>query len=160
MIVQSALYLADVLEKERGANITDLNLSRNNLLDKAGMYIGDALVKSQDYPLQQLLFKGVDLQKEGTRRVFDSIMINKKVKRLHIGLVGNSTLQELTQMMERQPGLIELEFQEDQKDPWELAQTKAFAKAVRNHTQLESVRFTYAELPEEDLRLELYRGFK
>jgi hypothetical protein len=44
--------------------------------DKAGMYIGDALMKNPKYPIQQILFKGVNLRTEGVKRLFDVMNIN------------------------------------------------------------------------------------
>lgn len=87
--------------------------------EKAGMYIGDALMKNNTYPIQQILFKGVNLKTEGVKRLFDSMNINKNIKRLHIGIISNETLSQLTYLLSDNLGLIELEFQEDETNPWE-----------------------------------------
>lgn len=56
------------------------------------MYIGDALLANHNYPIKQILFKGVNLKKEGATRLFDAMNVNKNVQRLHLGIIDNDTL--------------------------------------------------------------------
>jgi hypothetical protein len=56
------LYLSDTLKKESGYNITELNFSNTSIGSKAGIYIGDALLKNPNYPIRKLLFSGVCLE--------------------------------------------------------------------------------------------------
>eukprot|EP00347_Sterkiella_histriomuscorum_P021467 403333876 len=146
----SALYIADVIEKQDGRNITDLNLSRNLIQDKAGMYIGDALANNEKYPIQQILFKGVNLKLEGSKRLFSSLGINKNVKRLHIGVISNESLQEMGSSLSKRPGLIELEFQEDEAKPWALDTMQSFTSNVKVYSELEVIKFIHRPLTTEE----------
>jgi hypothetical protein len=70
------LQLANVLGKEGGKNITELNLSRTKMIGKAGIFIGEALLKNPNYPIQQILFKDVNLGQDGLYRLLLGVNIN------------------------------------------------------------------------------------
>ncbi|CDW74170.1 UNKNOWN [Stylonychia lemnae] len=156
---QSALYLSDVLNKVGGQNITELNLSKNNLQYKTGIYIGDALVQNNQYPINHIALRDIQLDLEGVTRLMNGVNQNKNIKRLHVGIVDNEGLLKLAQQVgqySRTQHLVRFEFQEEEKEPWsdKAMQEIVFSVSV---SELEYVKFTTSPGKEEDER---YRTLK
>lgn len=55
--------------------------------NKAGIYIGDALLQNPEYPITQLVFKNINLGTDGLYRLMEGVNSNKHIRRLHIGIL-------------------------------------------------------------------------
>lgn len=61
------------MRRKGSKNITKLNLSKNkSLSEKAGIYLGDALIENPDHPVEKLNFKKVNLQEDGVLRIVEA----------------------------------------------------------------------------------------
>jgi hypothetical protein len=110
----SALYIAEVLSKvgTYHSHITKLKLSHTKMMDKAGLFIGEALLNNPSYPLHKLEFKGVNLEESGLHRILEAINANKHLSQVHLGLVSDYGLQTMSELLASNTSLLKLEFSE------------------------------------------------
>jgi Ran GTPase-activating protein (RanGAP) involved in mRNA processing and transport len=70
------MHLAKAIEKPGCRNLTKIDLSDNKFTSKAGVYIGEALIKNPSYPLYNLSFENVYLGNDGLVRVIEAVNAN------------------------------------------------------------------------------------
>lgn len=94
----AVLAISDVLRKPDFANITKLNLSKNDFTCKAGEYVGQALIDNVgNIKLEKLEFKGVDLGQTGLCRIIDAANKTPSLEKLDVGVLTNDSLKFLAE---------------------------------------------------------------
>jgi hypothetical protein len=84
--------------------------------NKAGVFIGDALITTPNYPVSSISFRNVNLGPDGLYRLLEGVNPNPHVARLHIGIVSDQALCLLAERLRfNQGGLAKLEFQEGKR---------------------------------------------
>lgn len=106
----AALYLAPIFEKQSGYNITKLKLDDNNFSSKAGEYIGQAIASNPSYTIKKLSFSGICLESIGLVRIIEAVNANKNIKKLNVGVLTDQGLKSLSQLLESNDSLEEIEF--------------------------------------------------
>lgn len=103
-------------------NITKLNMSKNyNLKNKAGIFIGDALISNKDHPVEKISFKNVYLGEDGLLRILEACNANVNIKKVHLGLVSSRGLKIMGQTLKVNKSLEKLKFQEHKDLRWDNA---------------------------------------
>lgn len=76
-------------------NITKLSMAKNQSpsLLKAGIFIGDALIKNPHHPVEKINFKDVYLGEDGLLRILEACNANTNIKKLTIGYVSAKGLK-------------------------------------------------------------------
>ena len=117
--LQSCLYLQEAIAREGAKNITKLNLGKNKKFsDKAGIYIGDALIANSSHPVQKLNFKKCNLGENGVIRIAEACNKNTNIKKLNLGFVNDKSLVILAQTLKHNNTLEKLKFQECPVNQW------------------------------------------
>ena len=111
----SALYISEVLKRSDHENtkITALNLTKTLLQDKAGIFIGDALLGNPAYPLKKLKFKDVNLEETGLYRLLEAANSNANIEKMHLGFVSDYGLKAMAELLKTNTSLLKLEFEEN-----------------------------------------------
>jgi hypothetical protein len=78
--------------------------------EKAGLFIGEALLANPGYPTEHLKFKEIDLEATGLYRLLEAANANKHVKRLNVGLVSDQGLGIMSELLQHNSSLHRLEF--------------------------------------------------
>lgn len=92
-------------------NITKLNLSKNsNLNNKAGIFIGDALISNKDHPVEKISFKNCMLGDDGLLRILEACNANSNIKKVHLGYVSSKGLKLMSQTLKINKSLEKLKF--------------------------------------------------
>jgi len=92
-------------------NITTLNLSKNyNLNNKAGIFIGDALISNCDHPVEKISFKNVQLGDDGLLRILEACNAISNIKKVHLGYVSSKGLKLMGQTLKINKSLEKLKF--------------------------------------------------
>lgn len=60
--------------------------------EKAGTFIGEALLNNPDYPIERISFKDVNLEENGLFRIIEAAAVNKNIQKLHIGIISDQGL--------------------------------------------------------------------
>lgn len=107
----SALYVSEILAAGT-AHIKKLNLSGTTMGEKAGLFIGEALLAHPGYPIEYLKFKEIDLEETGLYRVLEAANANKHVNRLNVGQVSEKGLGIMSELLQHNSSLHRLEFAE------------------------------------------------
>lgn len=103
---------------------------------KTAQFIGEALLSNPNYPIEKLKFKGVNLEETGLYRLLEAVNANKNINRLHIGIVSDSGLRIMAELLSRNKSLMRLEFQENPYKRWTQDAKLAFTQMLKNHTEL------------------------
>lgn len=82
------------------------------MMDKAGLFIGEALLNNPSYPIHKLEFKGVNLEDSGLYRILEAINANKHITQVHLGLVSDYGLKAMSELLTANTSLLKLEFSE------------------------------------------------
>ncbi|TNV84357.1 hypothetical protein FGO68_gene9394 [Halteria grandinella] len=139
----SALYISEIFAQRdfSRSHITELNLSETKMQEKAGLFIGEALLQNPLYPLQRLKFKGVNLEESGLYRVLEAVNANKNISRIHLGVISDYGLRTMAELLQGNKSLLRLEFSENEAKPWTKEAKQAFSQMLKGHTELQSVIF-------------------
>ena len=86
--------------------------------DKAGIYIGDALIANSSHPVQKLNFKKCNLGENGVIRIAEACNKNTNIKKLNLGFVNDKSLVILAQTLKHNNTLEKLKFQECPVNQW------------------------------------------
>jgi hypothetical protein len=109
----SALYISEILSsKNKQSHIKKLNISGANMEEKAGIFIGDALLANPNYPIEYLKFKEINLEETGLHRILEAANANHHIKRLNVGLVSDKGLNIMSELLAHNSSLHRLEFTE------------------------------------------------
>jgi hypothetical protein len=151
----AALALSKAIENEGARNLTKLDLSNNKFSGKAGVYIGEALIKNAKYPLYKLSFENVDLEHDGLVRILEAVNVNKNILKLHCGVVTDHGLEILAENLKENTSLEEIQFQEtkDHQKYWTPKGRNAFSDCLKNHTQLKKVKMMTEHEEETDAKV-------
>lgn len=108
----SALYIAEVLQRTETskAYISQLNISNTKMQEKAGLFIGEALLANPRYPIDRIKFKNVKLEESGLYRIIEATNANKNIKRIHIGVISDYGLKTMAELLKLNNSLLRLEF--------------------------------------------------
>ena len=85
-------------------------MSNNNIFSKAGEYMGDALMKNPNYPINKIIFRDVCLEENGLRIIMEAANLNTNILRLHVGVVTDAGLKIMAELLPNNRSLIKLEF--------------------------------------------------
>ena len=80
--------------------------------EKAGIFIGEALLANPLYPLQRIKFKGVDLEESGLYRILEAVNANKNISRINLGVISDFGLKSMAELLKENTTLLRLEFSE------------------------------------------------
>jgi hypothetical protein len=94
-----------------------LNLAKNNLHSKTAQYIGEVLINNPEYDIEELNFKGNQLEEYGLRRLIAATVANPHIKKLKLGIISDFGLDLLTTDL-LNTSLVKLEFEEDADHPF------------------------------------------
>lgn len=110
----SALYISEIFTAMdfSSSHITELNLSETKMQEKAGLFIGEALLANPLYPLQRIKFKGVDLEENGLYRILEAVNANKNISRINLGVISDFGLKTMAELLKENTTLLRLEFSE------------------------------------------------
>lgn len=105
----SALYISEIFSRPLG--LKELNLSGNIMMEsKAGLFIGDALLKNPSFPIYRLTFKNVNLEESGLYRLLEAANECKTITRLHVGIVSDYGLRTMGELLKANRNLLRLQF--------------------------------------------------
>lgn len=111
----SGLYIANAMKTFKGLKC--LNLAKNNLHSKTAQYIGEVLINNPEYDIEELNFKGNQLEEYGLRRLIAATVANPHIKKLKLGIISDFGLDLLTTDL-LNTSLVKLEFEEDADHPF------------------------------------------
>jgi hypothetical protein len=80
--------------------------------EKAGLFIGEALLLNPLYPIQRIKFKGVNLEESGLYRILEAVNANKNISRIHLGVISDYGLKTMAELLKSNKSLLRLEFSE------------------------------------------------
>ena len=92
--------------------MSKLVLDGNNFTSKAGEYIGQAISSNPEYPLKKISFTGISLETIGLTRIVEAVNSNRNVKKLNIGLLTDSGLKQLANLLVANDSPEEISLQE------------------------------------------------
>lgn len=105
------MYLQQALSRPGSKNITKLNLSKNpRFSEKAGVFIGNALVENLDHPVEKLNFKNCDLGENGVVRIMEACNKNNHISKVNLGYVSDKSLGMLACTLRHNTRLEKLKF--------------------------------------------------
>lgn len=140
----AVLAISEVLRKPNHCNITKLDLSDNSrFTHKAGEYIGQALLDNEgNSKLEKLEFSGVCLGERGLLRIIDAANKTKSLEKLNVGVLTDSGLMLLSQRLQGNSFLLELEFSEtdDHQQYWSSEAMRMFCDLLKQSTMLKKVK--------------------
>lgn len=116
---------------------------------KSAQFIGDALLANPSYPIEQIKFKGVNLEQTGLYRLLEAVNASKHIHTLHIGIISDYGLRTMSELLKTNKTLSRIEFQEDPAKRWTDGAKQAFTLMLKSHTELQTVKFKAAGNGEE-----------
>lgn len=135
-----------MLKREGSKNITKLNLSKNyKLTDKAGLFLGDALIDNPHHPVKKLNFKKIKLSEDGLHRIIEAANVNKHIVNLNLGIVTDRGLSNMAHCMVYNTTLEKLKFAECPTQPWQEQTKQNFIKMLKQNKTLVKVKFESAD---------------
>jgi hypothetical protein len=121
-------------------------MSKNhNLNNKAGIFIGDALISNTEHPVEKISFKGVQLGDDGLLRILEACNANPNIKKVHLGYVSSKGLKLMGQTLKVNKSLEKLKFQEHKDHPWDAPSKQVFIDLLKTYTNLKKVKFEPAD---------------
>lgn len=110
----SALYLSEVLRRQdfQHSHIKKLDMSKTKMQEKAGMFIGEALLSNPEYPIEYIKFKEINLEEIGLHRILEAANANKHIKRINVGIISDKGLSIMSELLASNTTLLRLEFSE------------------------------------------------
>lgn len=148
----SGLYIGSVMKTFAG--IRKLDLSCNDLKSKSGEYIGDVLINNPDYRLEELSFKGNRLEECGLRRIIVAATKNRNLRKLKLGVISDFGLSLLSQEL-LNTNLVKLDFEEDKENPFSDKVRDQFIEAFKEGIE-NSEDFTIERIVCKDERIDYY----
>lgn len=149
------LDLSRVFEKRNASNISALKLDDNKLGSKSGEFIGEVLSSNPDYDIEKLSFGKICLEEIGLTRVIEAVNTNKHIRKLNVGVLTDSGLVKLSELLAPNESLEEIKITEtkDHQQYWTEAGRNAFLNMIRQFTQLRKVKvkFEHKETKEDEL---------
>lgn len=108
----TALYLSEVLKRTDFADshITEITLSNTKMQNKAGIFIGEVLMRNPTYPIERIKFKDVNIEETGIFRILEAINLNQNIKKVHLGIVSDFGLKTMADLLKSNKSLTKLEF--------------------------------------------------
>ncbi len=70
------------------------------------------MAANPSYPLKKISFGGIELEDIGLVRVIEAANVNKNIRKLDVGVLTDSGLANLANLLAENDSLEELEFQE------------------------------------------------
>lgn len=128
------LHLIQALSDSK-AVITDLDVSYNDIRDRAGVFIGDYLRKKQS--LTVLRLTGCYVEMDGLVRIVENLMSNKIVE-LDVGVVTDAGLDLLAKALGKNESVLYVAFQEKEEQQWSDAAKNRFLAALRNNRVIQN----------------------
>ena len=105
----TGLYLSEIFAVPNGKAIKELDLSGNVKMEsKSAQFIGEALLANPAYPIEQLKFKGVNLEQTGLYRLLEAVNANKHIHKLHIGIISDYGLRTMADLLKPNKTLLKL----------------------------------------------------
>ena len=127
------MYLQHALSKEGYCNVSSLYLGKNpGLKLKAGIFIGDALLSNPEHCMEKLSFKNVKIGADGLKRVCEALNKNTNITKVHLGILTNLELMQVSRALRANTSLAKLKFQECKVERWEQGAKDEFIKTIRN----------------------------
>jgi hypothetical protein len=122
------------LGREGAVNITKLNLSKNEKLSqKTGIFLGDALIRNPDHPIEKISFKKVCLGEDGLLRILEAANVNHNIKKLNLGPVTDKGLYIMAKTLSNNRCLEKLKFEEHPEFPWCQSNKDDFVSMLKSH---------------------------
>lgn len=147
----SCLYLKDALARDGAKNVTKLYLGKNKGLDnKAGLHIGDALLKNPNHPMTKISFKKVYLGEDGLLRVLEGCNANKNIKKVHLGAVSAEGMILMSKCLMYNTSIQKLKFQEHKELKWTKESKQAFLDLLMNHKNPAIVKIKFDAANKKD----------
>ena len=117
-------------------------MSKNKRLsEKAGIFLGEALISNPDHPVQKLSFKKVCLQEDGLLRILEASNANHHITKLNLGLVTDRGLAIMAKTLCLNQTLQKLKFAEHEDAPWSEQSQAEFVSMIKGHRNLVKVKF-------------------
>lgn len=145
----SALYIS----KAEFNGITSLDLSKNSMSSKAGVFIGEALINKPTYEIEELNFKEINLGEVGLRRILEACNKNGNIEKINIGIVGNKGLALMAELLVDNTTLKKVKFEEDPQERWEEVAEKAFTEMVAKNIFITKFKLKPIDEEKSDLFL-------
>lgn len=123
-----------------------MNLSKNAFTNKAGEYVGQALLDNcGNSKLEKLEFKGVDLGQTGLVRIIDAANKTPSLEKLDVGVLTDEALKLLAERIANNEHLEELHFSEtdDHQKYWSGEAKMMFCQMLKTKTKLKKVKATF-----------------
>lgn len=140
------MYLKNALRRPGSKNITKINLSKNkDLSEKAGIFLGDALIENPDHPVKKINFKDVCLGENGLMRIIEAANQNQNIKVLNVGVVTSVGLLRMAQCLRHNKSLEKLKFTESEVSHWSENSKSEFVAMLKEHKYFEKVKFEAAK---------------
>lgn len=108
---------------------------------KAGIFIGDALIKNPDHPVEKICFKDVYLGDDGLLRMLEACNSNQNIKKINLGYVTNKGLRYIADTLVHNKSLSKLKFQEDEDSQWGEESKAAILKLLKVNSHLTKIKF-------------------
>lgn len=144
--LQSALYLNEALARPGAKNITKLSFAKNKKLQgKCGVFIGDALIRNPDHPVEKISFKKVNLGENGLLRIIEAANVNSNIRKLHMGVISDRALLLMAETLKKNTTLEKLKFTEDPDNTWSESSKHGFIEMLKQHKNLIKVKFEPAD---------------
>lgn len=80
------------------------------MLDKAGIFLGEAIIANKKYPIERIKFKDVSIEETGLYRILEAVNANHNIKRIHVGIISDYGLTAMAQILASNVSLVTLEF--------------------------------------------------
>ena len=105
----TGLYLSEIFSVKDGRAISELDLSGNIKMEsKSAQFIGEALLANPTYPIEQIKFKGVNLEETGLYRLLEAVNANKHIHKLHVGIISDYGLRTMSELLKANKSLLKL----------------------------------------------------
>ena len=121
-------------------------MSRNcKLSDKAGIFLGDALIANTSHPVKKLSFKKIHLKEDGLVRILEASNANSNIVNLNLGYISDYELHILAMCLKNNKCLDKLKFAEHENSRWSDSSKIEFIKMIQGHKCLTKVKFDEAK---------------
>jgi len=105
----TGLYLSEIFSAKHGHALRELDLSGNIKMEsKSAQFIGEALLANPTYPIEELKFKGVNLEETGLYRLIEAVNANKHIHKLHVGIISDYGLRTMSELLKANRSLLKL----------------------------------------------------
>ena len=105
----TGLYLSEIFSAKHGHALRELDLSGNIKMEsKSAQFIGEALLANPTYPIEDLKFKGVNLEETGLYRLIEAVNANKHIHKLHVGIISDYGLRTMSELLKANRSLLKL----------------------------------------------------